>query len=528
MEVSVFMVPKRKRKQEAVPSEWDHQAGLDDAVVAFDPDFHLIAWNRAAEKVYGWKAEEVLGRLKREVFRPEYVGMDRSAVIGSLTETGEFCGTVIHRRKDDQPIYIESRMTTLNGPEGRKIGYVSVNRDVSARYEAKRIAKILQQISDKLMATLDPRRLLDELVVDVVDLVGAESGCAGLKSPQGMVCRNYFDGGTIKPLNFCWPPGQGLPGWVMIHRTTYMTNDASRDRQISRRFCLRLGIKTALSTPLLNPEGEAIGFFSIYNKKNPNGFSEADTKLAEAVSRIAGIAVQNGLIHDQLQKAKTIRGLLLNRMFSIQEEERRRLSRELHDEMGQSLTTLLIGLRTMEQAELPEAVLKGIGRLRTMTSNTLKKIQRISQGLHPRLLDHLGLEMGLLQVIDEYRAAGGIALDVHIDGLDGIRLGGDLELALYRIVQEGLTNIMKHAKAKAANVLLRCERSRIRLVVDDDGCGFDPETVLENTAGSRRHLGLHGIRERVNLLNGTVEIESAKGKGTTLSITIPLSKGAAR
>jgi signal transduction histidine kinase len=219
---------------------------------------------------------------------------------------------------------------------------------------------------------------------------------------------------------------------------------------------------------------------------------------------------------DELRREREVlRRQLLEKVISTQEDERRRIARELHDSTSQSLTSLIVGLRMMEtQCALCASQTKATD-LRQVASQTLDEVHDLSMRLRPRVLDDLGLAAALERLASEWQNRYKIPLDVVIQLSE--RLPGEVETALYRIVQEALTNIARHARAKFVSILVEKYGDTVRTIVEDDGIGFD---VLTNHA--ERHLGLLGMRERAELLNGTLIIESAPEHGTSVFIEIPL------
>ena len=236
------------------------------------------------------------------------------------------------------------------------------------------------------------------------------------------------------------------------------------------------------------------------------------------VYRIVGIAEE---ITERKQEA-AIRTRLLEQVISAQEEERGRVARELHDETGQSLTALLVGLRTVEDARTIEDARAQARELRQIAAMTLDEVGRLAWGLRPRVLDDLGLAAVLERYGAEFSASRGLAVNVHVKGLDTIRLPFPVETALYRIAQEALTNTAKHAKAETVAILVEHQQTFVQMTVEDDGCGFDVDATMR-TSGASKHLGLHGMHERAALLKGTIRIESRPGKGTLIEVHIPLS-----
>ena len=323
---------------------------VTDAVVASDDQFILTGWNAAAESTYGRRADEVLGQPDALVFGTDFVGVARAEAIKRLLETGHFHGELTHRRGDGKRIHIESRAAALFDSDGKRLGYVSVNRDITERRYAE----------------------------------------------------------------------------------------------------------------------------------------------------------------------ETIRALL-NNVLTAQEAERRRIARELHDETAQTLTSLLVGLRGVEESQDLGQAREAASTLRGLVSAALEGVQRMARGLRPSVLDNLGLEEALERLGLEVSRTNGFVVDVHSTGPRLPRLPEALEIALYRVAQEALTNASKHAAPQAVSILVHRSPTEIRLVVEDDGKGFDISKAV-----SEAQLGLVGMRERAHLVGGSMTIESSPATGTTISVSVPV------
>lgn len=216
---------------------------------------------------------------------------------------------------------------------------------------------------------------------------------------------------------------------------------------------------------------------------------------------------------------------LLRQLGNVQEQERRRLSRELHDQLGQLLTGLLLGLRSLERVADPHERSARIRELEALAGLAVRGVQDLALELRPPALESLGLEQALRHHIEEWAERNGIEADFESIGLDGARLPAEIEIALFRVAQEGLTNVLKHAAASRVGVLLERRRGTAGIIVEDDGDGFEVDPVLSAPEKSRS-LGLRGMRERVALLGGTLHLESSPGGGTTLFVRIPDPAGA--
>jgi signal transduction histidine kinase len=229
---------------------------------------------------------------------------------------------------------------------------------------------------------------------------------------------------------------------------------------------------------------------------------------------------------ERTAEANEGRARLLKQVMSAREEEQRRIARDLHDGIGQSLTSLLLGLRAAAEVPTFEEARARLGELRGITAALLDEVRRLARGLRPSVLDDLGLAAALEHFAAEYTHAHGIAVDVVAPDLALARLPAEVETALYRIAQEALTNVLKHAAAKAVSLVVRRESSGVHLTVEDDGRGFDSDALLQapGRASAGQGLGLVDIRERAALLNGSVTLESRPGSGTTVHVYIPLKE----
>ncbi len=223
-----------------------------------------------------------------------------------------------------------------------------------------------------------------------------------------------------------------------------------------------------------------------------------------------------GVIRDITERVRQdeLRKGLIEQVMTAQDEERQRIARELHDETGQSLTALLVGLRTIEGSQTAAQAVELARRLRETTARTLVDVGRLWRGLHPGVLDHLGLAAAVTRHAEEFAQVHRIAVNVRTDGLDVDGLSPLLQATVYRVLQEALTNVARHAGARTVNVWVVRGEGSVELRVQDDGAGFEP--------GNSRRLGLRGMRERAALLGGAIEVESRPGAGTTITMRIPV------
>lgn len=222
------------------------------------------------------------------------------------------------------------------------------------------------------------------------------------------------------------------------------------------------------------------------------------------------------------KRAEEERNQLMHRLITAQEDERRSISRELHDQMGQYLAALMMGLKSLQKAaQLPSPVQARLIKLQELTAQFSQDARHFALQLRPTVLDDLGLYAALTNYIEEWSKRNEIKVDLHSNGLTNRRLPAQIETTLYRLIQEALNNVLKHARAQRVSVIVEYRIDRVLVVLEDDGEGFDVAAAL-NAPASVRGLGLTSMRERVELVGGRLEIESAPGGGTTIVARIPI------
>jgi len=246
---------------------------------------------------------------------------------------------------------------------------------------------------------------------------------------------------------------------------------------------------------------------------------------AELIVEPHGVRYASGVLEDitERKQATGIRELLLNQVITVQEEERKRIARELHDDTAQSLASLRLGLDRLRTVRTLKAARADARLLHDIATRALHDVRRLSAGLRPAILDDLGLEIALSQLAADFEAARGITIDVTVTGDMTHRLPPEVEIALYRIAQEALANVARHAGTPRATLVLTRSPGVVTLLVSDDGGGFTVQETLA-AAGANGRFGLHNIAERAAVLHGTADISSSPGHGTQVSIDIPLAR----
>jgi PAS domain S-box-containing protein len=261
--------------------------------------------------------------------------------------------------------------------------------------------------------------------------------------------------------------------------------------------------------------GKAIGLYSLH-KNSTDFFTPEHVQLAEALASLAAVAVQNAWLFEQVREGSERLQTLSRRLVEIQESERLYIARELHDEAGQALTSLVVMLRLVGQdADQPERVRAHVAEMNRSLQGVIEDLHRLAMALRPAALDHLGLEAAVRQNAEMAAERYGLAIRVAPFALE-TRLPRNVETILYRIVQEALNNIVRHAGASRVDIVLQTRDDKVIVMIEDNGVGFIPAQTKES-----EHIGLLGMRERAESVGGSLTVESRPGRGTTIVAEVP-------
>ncbi len=241
-------------------------------------------------------------------------------------------------------------------------------------------------------------------------------------------------------------------------------------------------------------------------------------RIAEQVARIKS---ENSRLVERVAESERRFRRISRGVLRLQEEERSRISRDLHDGIGQLLTALKIQLELLEReaSGLP-ALASRIAAARELSDTSLAEVRQLSHLLRPQMLDELGLEPTLRWLARTFQKRTGIEVEVVLEGAEG-RADPDLETLAYRVVQEALTNVARHSGARAATVTLSRERRRLTVRIADHGAGFHPDALL-SARDEERGFGVRAMRDRVEFVDGRFSLRSAPGEGTIVEAEIPL------
>lgn len=401
------------------------------------------------------------------------------------------------------------------------IRYCERERDKAKEYS------LLAEIATAGTERHDERSVLALAVEKTVALMEVDAGTVFLVDPERWVPTiaashgpSLAPAGRAKPLS-----PRGLEGMIALSQKPWAISDLASSRKLSSSDRNRFKGWTAyLGVPLLY-KGMTRGILSIATRR-PRTFAAREIALMNSIAHKIALTIENIRLYN-LNKAhqESLRRLSL-KVLSTQEEERKRISRELHDAMGQGLLALKLHLEILAEQIPPEMASQReeISEAHAIAVQTIEEIRRLVADLRPLKLDDLGLVPTLRGLIKDFSKKFKIRVTLQRVKLFR-RLPSEMETIAYRVIQEALTNIAKHARATEAAIFLERIEERVRVRVIDNGIGFDAINLAKRRA---RHFGLVGIQERVDLMGGTFQILSGRGRGTELRVELPLEPAAFR
>ncbi len=499
---------------------------LPDVISRFDRELRHLYVSPSVEVVTGRPPGEFLGKTNRELGMPLELVEIWDAALGRVCETGnperlEFAYTGPNGLR-----HFDCRLVPEFDAAGSTSCVLTVARDVTERWlalegerRARSVAEELRDATVELTRSLDRESVLVTLLDRLRQLVPFDRASVMLlEKASRLSVRAVFDGERVVPL-----PADDRPEIVAtdhpIVQSILATGSAVLipDVSVHPDWGLEAKGKVAgswMGVPLFARGGVA-GLVSLASQQT-DSFSEEQVRLAESMSSQASVAVENAVLFEQMQASTVRLQLLSRRLVEAQENERRHIARELHDEAGQSLASLRFGLRLLErEIDSGVPVAGRVKELMRRTDAVIDGLHRLAADLRPASLDHLGLEAALRQYCRSIAAKHGLVVHFKALGFCLPRLPAAVETALYRVAQEAMTNVLKHAGAAQIDVLVECRGDRVSVLVEDDGAGFEPATVQEGD-----HFGLLGMKERAEALGGTLTVESRPGSGTTILVEV--------
>lgn len=377
-----------------------------------------------------------------------------------------------------------------------------------AQEESKRELTVMFETCRLLGTSLDVNHLLDDFLDHIVSLLDPVIGATVyLYQPAERKLRIQMR--RVRPGFELDLPQQECSKYAA--QRAFDTREPAYENEPSSGLSF-------VSVPLMSQD-KTIGVLCLAHRTAFSNYAVIHT-----LARHLGIALENARLYAELQEKERLRGHLLERAVAAQEEERKRIARELHDETGQLLTALAVGLGGVEQTieQDPGRAQRQIAELKNMTMTAIDSLRQFVSDLRPSVLDDLGLVPALRWFAEQSAKRAQLQVDFQVVGVKR-RLTSQVETVLFRIAQEGLNNIGRHARATRALVRLEFAATKVLLSVEDDGCGFAVEQIL-GAQPQRRAWGLLGVQERIELVGGKFNVESELGRGTRLRVEIPITE----
>ncbi len=504
--------------------------GSHDMIYTSNLQGQLLDVNQAGVELLGYESKKDLlgvGSAQRLYRNPQ----DRDKFLNEINRKGyvkDF--EVVFQKRDGSPLHVLISSRRYQNLETREIEYEGIIKDITRRKRAEEILRqknlelsILNSIALTLNLTRDLNHILMVTLKQILKVLGLKHGAIFLIDREKRK--------AILQVRYGLPdedPSQA--GEITFRDDLLMKHLVEEEARLRPepsfpcfhvRYLTKNGKATQwLSSFLITFKGRGVGFFAL-DIPPTRELSPGELHLLGSLGNYLGGAIENTQLMETIRLHRQELTRLTEKLFQTQEEERRRIARELHDEAGQALMGINLCLERLEQEVRSRngRLKKDIQEIRKTVVQTSSEIRRLSYSLHPTLLSDLGLEPALNLYVKEVKNRSNLDIEFRMVGFDH-RLDADTETVLYRFSQEALTNTLKHSGARHFRLSIIKSFPKIIFLAEDDGIGFDGEI----RGNAERSLGLLGMRERVSLLGGTFQVHGRRGEGTRIRIEIPLAE----
>lgn len=530
----------RERTQAALAAQLEAQRARDDLraiidslsdeLIVVDLDQHVLQVNEAARRQHA-RSEELIGQPCHKAFhKGPCQPPDCECPIPTVGATGKSVRvTHIHRAAGNgQRHYVDIVASPMYDAAGHITRVIELRRDVTEekKMEESLVRRneqlsILNALATTVNQSLDLEDILGQALDEVLRLTGIDAGAIFLQEDMlGDLELLAHRGLSEEAAHLASRLGMldGACGGVLELGRLVVVPDISRYRGRRAESLKREKLSTLVHVPL-TAKGSTLGSMCVGTRRQRE-IDEEEQELLTAIGSQMAVAVENARLYAEVQHKEQLRGELLKKAITVQEEERKRIARELHDDTSQALTALLYAAEEgMEMSDLAE-VKEMLGGMRELAVCTLDGVHKLIFDLRPTMLDHLGLVPALRWFAQSRLEPTGMRVVIQEKSVPR-RLPTEVETALFRVVQETVNNIARHAAARNAQISFDFGDEAVTVEVEDDGIGFDMiELTLSPDSG--RGLGLMGMQERIDVLDGEIEIISAPGYGTHVYIRVPI------
>jgi PAS domain S-box-containing protein len=531
-------IAERKRTEEKLREQAALLELAHDAIIVRNMEDRILFWNRSAEEMYGWRKGEALGAAIHDLLRTQYPKLLDEIKI-DLIRMGHWEGELVHTLSDGKKIIVESRWALQRGEGRRPTLILQINRDITER---KQIQKRIEATNALLNLFIRMPSLKDYLDA-VLELVQNWSSCrcAGIRvlDRHGNIpyesyvgfSREFWESenflsvknnqcvcirvitGEMDPQDapVLTPAGSFCCG----NTIGFIQQLSEEEKKRYRGVCVENGFLSVAVIPIRYGE-RVLGAVHLADEAE-NRVSFKALEFIESMAPLIGEAINRFNLEEELRESESRLRLLSSELLTVQEAERKRIAREIHDSIGQTLAAIKFGLESklsqMSAGAPPPGV--SVESIISLTQNGIEESRRIQMDLRPSLLDDLGILATIGWFTREFQK-----VYVHISvekqiSVEENEIADSLRTVLFRVMQEAMNNVAKHSKADLARLVLRKTADKIELSIEDNGEGFDPESMKQG-------LGLTSMRERTELSGGTFEVESILGKGTRIRASWPI------
>jgi PAS domain S-box-containing protein len=511
------------------------------AIIGLDLEGRVISWNPAAERLFGWSQDEIMGQALPTIPKEEEKAF--KALRQSNFQGTALLGQEVHRqRRDGSVIEVSLSTAPLHDGAGAVMGNMGIIEDITERKrleatlrQASRALKAITECHQALIRSTDEMELLHEVCRIIVEVGGYRMAWAGYAEADARksvrpVAQTGFHEGYVEKVNTTWADeerGRGPVGTAIRSGEPTVVRDTLTDPNFDpwRAEAQKRNFRSVLGLPLI-----PFGALCIYATE-PNAFDDEEISLllglandlAYGIMALRGRAEQRRA-EEALKESEQELRRLASQLLTIQEKERRRVARELHDELGQALTVLKINLVAIEDKLAPDQqpLRASCEHMLSYIDTVIENVRRLSWDLSPSSLEDLGLSAALGYLADETCRNHGMQSEVVMDEIDHL-FAPEIQINIYRIFQESLTNVVKHARASLVSVNVVREDGKVSFTIRDNGRGFNVKQAMSGKV-AKKSLGLTAMNERALMARGSLQISSRKGRGATIEFVIPLTK----
>ena len=537
---------ERKRNQFALEeNEYRFRGAFNQTfthLVLLNTNGQVQLINQSALDFLGLQTNEINGKFYWEIpwwdSNPEFLESIKSNFQQAVKGEVVFCEHKVYSSKHD-PMVMDITLKPLLDEQGKTLLLVYEGHNITERInaenelqkskeaidslyksesQARQEAEALRNAALSLSSTLSKDTVLDTLLDQLFELMPYTSAHLYLVEDEDHLLARIVRGDED------WPEEKRLQGKILdvttepkfdmlMTRSTYYHIPDTSEYKGTSYYPGKEFIGSWVSFPLR--AGEQVVGLCILEHKEAHFFTPKMLELATTLTNQAAVAIQNAWLFEQVADGREQLQALSRRLVRVQEAERHYIARELHDEAGQSIASLKVGLSLLERnSKNPAEVVSRSLELRNVADDVMENLHRLSSALRPPSLDHLGLVPAMQNLADTVGKQNNLGIRFSLKN-DVVRFTDEAETAIYRILQEALTNVVRHAHATRVDIIVESQDGKMCVIIEDNGIGFDP------TISRLNHLGLIGMNERALMLGGAIKFITPPNGGTRIILEVP-------